>query len=449
MSRTETAPGSSPRVRGTVRVRGGLGQRFRFIPACAGNGPILPWSGRCAPVHPRVCGERPLHIYEVLLRSGSSPRVRGTGQTLLKAKAQARFIPACAGNGASVAAMGALAYGSSPRVRGTVAVPRLPAASTLVHPRVCGERSRSRGCRRPARWFIPACAGNGARAEFLRWRGAVHPRVCGERPVAAEVHHAALGSSPRVRGTERLDLFVDGVERFIPACAGNGRSLLRHPWKRSVHPRVCGERRLHSARRPLNCGSSPRVRGTAETIVGQIVGERFIPACAGNGSVVRHRAPGAGVHPRVCGERMGSHPRGTTTVGSSPRVRGTAVIAAVLDIHARFIPACAGNGPVGGRDRAMRSVHPRVCGERRGMESARLGMRGSSPRVRGTGQQLGQQLIGGRFIPACAGNGPHSRPSLRGRTVHPRVCGERPALRPASATGGGSSPRVRGTARSP
>ncbi len=70
--------GSSPRVRGTHPLRFGFRLRFRFIPACAGNAPVLMPGRKIWPVHPRVCGERTLTLGRELNQTGSSPRVRGT-----------------------------------------------------------------------------------------------------------------------------------------------------------------------------------------------------------------------------------------------------------------------------------------------------------------------------------------------------------------------------------
>ena len=50
-------------------------------------------------VHPRVCGERGGDDTGSARGVGSSPRVRGTGAVLAWAAPDARFIPACAGNG--------------------------------------------------------------------------------------------------------------------------------------------------------------------------------------------------------------------------------------------------------------------------------------------------------------------------------------------------------------
>ena len=153
------------------------------------------------------------------------------------------------------------------------------------------------------------------------------------------------GSSPRVRGTPRPHRA--GLPRrrfrFIPACAGNAfRSATSSP-AASVHPRVCGERKMMRSFNSMPRGSSPRVRGTLDRRAGLDVGDRFIPACAGNARWPLTIASPAAVHPRVCGERSVAHRQGRLDAGSSPRVRGTPPASSIYSPSARFIPACAGN----------------------------------------------------------------------------------------------------------
>ena len=92
------AVGSSPRVRGTGLSKVIKSTDFRFIPACAGNSNMQREGADYRTVHPRVCGEQFVHIFDVGTVGGSSPRVRGTGACLLFCPAFWRFIPACAGN---------------------------------------------------------------------------------------------------------------------------------------------------------------------------------------------------------------------------------------------------------------------------------------------------------------------------------------------------------------
>ncbi len=276
-------PGSSPRVRGTA-VRSHPPEIFpRFIPARAGNGELTGSPHRSDPVHPRACGERRPRQNARLCECGSSPRVRGTVRIRTPDYVEWRFIPARAGNGCSETlpnstttvhpracgersawyATDAARDGSSPRVRGT-ALPYL------------GDGPRYR--------FIPARAGNGEKQRTWRMRRPVHPRACGERSSSPAPAVGGIGSSPRVRGTARKSLQFRLPTRFIPARAGNGMSPLWLPRLRSVHPRACGERMKSPEIDRLWNGSSPRVRGTAVRSHPPEIFCRFIPARAGNGT---------------------------------------------------------------------------------------------------------------------------------------------------------------------
>ncbi len=172
-------------------------------------------------------------------------------------------------------------------------------------------------------------------------------------------------------------------------------------------------------------GSSPRVRGTGSNPTARAGTRWFIPACAGNGPPSRKLAGFRTVHPRVCGERASRIPSVTTTIGSSPRVRGTVVQLTDQAHPDRFIPACAGNGHSPRSSRTCSPVHPRVCGERSRVYCGMSSHRGSSPRVRGTASRHLGRPPHYRFIPACAGNGPSQAKLGRLAPVHPRVCGER------------------------
>ena len=215
--------------------------------------------------------------------------------------------------------------GSSPRVRGTVT-----ARLTI------GDRHR----------FIPACAGNSARRIYGAYWVPVHPRVCGEQTKHGEYGNGTHGSSPRVRGTDRRCPASRSHPRFIPACAGNSRRSGAIQSIAAVHPRVCGEQ-LAGGRITLGIyGSSPRVRGTVSRGRRPVQAGRFIPACAGNRDQGVAQAARNSVHPRVCGEQQVAGGAPVRILGSSPRVRGTAIFVAVGGQRQRFIPACAGNrGP--------------------------------------------------------------------------------------------------------
>ena len=293
--------------------------------------------------------------------------------------------------------------------------------------------------------FIPACAGN-AWCEKPELTGTmVHPRVCGERGSRVQSLAHQVGSSPRVRGTRQRGLFDALAARFIPACAGNASNGRFAVTDFTVHPRVCGERLVLPSFSTSTIGSSPRVRGTLLPVLDVANVPRFIPACAGNAASARPKEGRAAVHPRVCGERSRAWISMLTAGGSSPRVRGTRTASTQTASHGRFIPACAGNAAPWCECSQPVAVHPRVCGERQFSSISLSGSDGSSPRVRGT--QQAWQAQGGlpRFIPACAGNATRAHRWVSPAPVHPRVCGERKRLMRGKNPLDGSSPRVRGT----
>jgi len=277
-----TARGSSPRLRGTLKV-----DDQQLIATL---------------VHPRACGER-LNITLVIMRSaGSSPRLRGTHCRLLAQRNGRRFIPAPAGNALPV----------------TVRRWGFP-----VHPRACGERysysnagdecdgssPRLRGTRlrhelrRLLRRFIPAPAGNAWHRLDRRCYRPVHPRACGERCPMLDGVEKYVGSSPRLRGTRREYNIREQQARFIPAPAGNAEIFTTGDPFDPVHPRACGERPVGLSAGLLAHGSSPRLRGTLE-------------------GAEPGRLPTA-VHPRACGERAVNTTFASSRRGSSPRLRGT------------------------------------------------------------------------------------------------------------------------------
>ena len=136
---------------------------------------------------------------------------------------------------------------------------------------------------------------------------------------------------------------------------------------------------------------------------------------------------------------------GIAAAGSSPRVRGTPQEVEQHIRPYRFIPASAGNALPGRCAWRSGTVHPRECGERDDEGDASTLSTGSSPRVRGTQQGTTMARPRGRFIPASAGNALLQDGQRAVQSVHPRECGERPRHAPAPPDPRGSSPRVRGT----
>ena len=152
---------------------------------------------------------------------------------------------------------------------------------------------------------------------------------------------------------------------------------------------------------------------------------RFIPARAGNTSRRPSATDPKSVHPRACGEHRG--------------------VANYFCNDNRFIPARAGNTGTPPMENQPGTVHPRACGEHPTLRRAATARTGSSPRVRGTLVCCEPCPKQPRFIPARAGNTSNLEPRPATSPVHPRACGEHQSPRSGWIHVSGSSPRVRGT----
>ena len=127
-------------------------------------------------------------------------------------------------------------------------------------------------------------------------------------------------------------------------------------------------------------------------------------------------------------------------------MRGTADSKINLEADTRITPACAGNrGFFCGGTRG-KSDHPRVCGEQLVQQRGQKARKGSPPRVRGTAPAESFLRQPKRITPACAGNRPRRHYSFELLQDHPRVCGEQFFRLLQMFNIFGSPPRVRGTA---
>jgi len=262
---------------------------------------------------------------------------------------------------------------------------------------------------------------------------------------AALLTRARNGSSPRTRGTLSFADLRRPRRRFIPAHAGNTASLLAASRPAAVHPRARGEHRLELGELKLSGGSSPRTRGTPLGVLGTHTGVRFIPAHAGNTGPWYYGGSDNTVHPRARGEHSSARKRSRTIAGSSPRTRGTQISPSRSRSRIRFIPAHAGNTVAMNRRPCSSSVHPRARGEHMAAEPFLAPFGGSSPRTRGTLEQVPSRKLAQRFIPAHAGNTLLALNIATLAPVHPRARGEHYANTYVFNGETGSSPRTRGT----
>ena len=316
------------------------------------------------------------------------------------------------------------AAGSSPRARGTRVI--------------LGQGGLQAG-------IIPACAGNTRWSLSLSRAVRDHPRVRGEHyGVVSDLHHLA-GSSPRARGTHDCKRGTQQQHGIIPACAGN-------TWWSAVavaalrdHPRVRGEHFIFLLGSGVLVGSSPRARGTpvsSNLIMGSA---GIIPACAGNTTESQSARLCNWDHPRVRGEHAIEKPTAKDRMGSSPRARGTLIVAGVRFRWVGIIPACAGNTHFDTTHSIVWRDHPRVRGEHMQVNAASIAAQGSSPRARGTQAAYPVASASRRIIPACAGNTMNPPQYSLYCWDHPRVRGEHTVFPWDVSADRGSSPRARGT----
>ena len=171
--------------------------------------------------------------------------------------------------------------------------------------------------------IIPAHAGNTDRTRSMCFEYRDHPRVCGEHSRMRSSRKHITGSSPRMRGnTQHFNQFHVLVED---------------------HPRVCGEHSVTVYDQDGKPGSSPRMRGTRRPAPTRRSRSGIIPAYAGNTSGLRRGCTPRWDHPRVCGEHSCVENVARCTSGSSPRMRGTHVVACWCECRRGIIPAYAGN----------------------------------------------------------------------------------------------------------
>ena len=149
-------------------------------------------------------------------------------------------------------------------------------------------------------------------------------------------------------------------------------------------------------------------------------------------------------HPRGCGEKRHRAGEVNRRKGSSPRVRGKARRNRNTLRRHGIIPAGAGKRLREDFPEVWTEDHPRGCGEKAPIPFAGAVEEGSSPRVRGKAKSGGRRRRGSRIIPAGAGKSGEPGGKAVLREDHPRGCGEKSRSCRSASFGLGSSPRVRG-----
>ena len=149
------------------------------------------------------------------------------------------------------------------------------------------------------------------------------------------------------------------------------------------HPRACGANAMLKNGAYTGNGSSPRMRGKQRAFIENTLKPRIIPAHAGQTDVARWSGNWRTDHPRACGANSRLLQAATTSLGSSPRMRGKQRLTSIEHFAERIIPAHAGQTCGGRRGPACSADHPRACGANFRVREVVDAYAGSSPRMRG------------------------------------------------------------------
>ncbi|APJ76179.1 hypothetical protein RG28_07700 [Escherichia coli] len=150
--------------------------------------------------------------------------------------------------------------------------------------------------------FIPAGAGNTGTGSHTHPHTPVYPRWRGEHIHISAVMNRYSGLSPLARGTRHAPTFLNFLNRFIPAGAGNTFVTFDTESAKSVYPRWRGEHRRTFYGTHSQAGLSPLARGTLSQVLRPAQVARFIPAGAGNTMARTYSTDGVTVYPRWRGE---------------------------------------------------------------------------------------------------------------------------------------------------
>ena len=254
--------------------------------------------------HPHVCGEHKVAFANNEQVQGSSPRMRGTHVLSRAADDLHGLIPTYAGNTGHYTVRGGV-HGAHPHVCGEhTGEVRLSFAHLGSSPRMRGTLIIRQ--KRPilGGGLIPTYAGNTCMRESHPRTSRAHPHVCGEHPQPSPGRGLGGGSSPRMRGTQKFLTQNPAGRGLIPTYAGNTGQRIEWFSFTWAHPHVCGEHGGVHVHHKRFMGSSPRMRGTQKRNKGGGRNRGLIPTYAGNTAVAVGWWRVGRAHPHVCGEHI-------------------------------------------------------------------------------------------------------------------------------------------------
>ena len=153
-----------------------------------------------------------------------------------------------------------------------------------------------------------------------------HPHACGDKKARKGSRRFVRGSSPRVWGQGRSDIFGRYKAGIIPTRVGT--SLYGHAHNRQSrdHPHACGDKLCGNHIAVIKLASSPRVWGQAFSLSCIKSANGIIPTRVGTSHIRRRLQSGREDHPHACGDKTLVRPSISRRLLSSPRVWGQVTI---------------------------------------------------------------------------------------------------------------------------
>ena len=252
--------GSPPRVRGKGPEFVAVVLLAGITPAYAGKSAVKSLLCHRVGDHPRVCGEKFRLTSVTTPQRGSPPRMRGKELSVSAHCHICGITPAYAGKSEAVNGPG-IAGKDHPRVCGEKTMHlQFPALSSGSPPRMRGKDIDG-VTSSPKPGITPAYAGKSTKREKQKGKTKDHPRVCGEKLLRLFDMPCLTGSPPRMRGKESVLRVYDTTAGITPAYAGKRRAPRTSRTGSWDHPRVCGEKSKTALSYDFIRGSPPRMRG--------------------------------------------------------------------------------------------------------------------------------------------------------------------------------------------
>ena len=292
--------GLSPRERGNHGRSDHNPIRYRSIPARAGEPRSRPRNGEGVRVYPRASGGTASAEASGSSWMGLSPRERGNRVTNVSGTLYVGSIPARAGEPAMGTAFPWRMWVYPRASGGTAAFDGWQRVDEGLSPR---ERGNPAGVYLPnvPNGSIPARAGEPSPTRTSRELSSVYPRASGGTTFTATLTVTHTGLSPRERGNRGSVHRIPLKLGSIPARAGEPGAVAT--WARidEVYPRASGGTNQGSPTMAAMIGLSPRERGNQPVHPLPVGVQRSIPARAGEPPLPKRPAIPGWVYPRASG----------------------------------------------------------------------------------------------------------------------------------------------------